>query len=380
MILFCLYFGEMQETTIKRTDLHSVVLRFVEPFRLVYGTFLGTENLILKLFSHDNLVGYGEASPSVTTKESVETIVRSLDKIAPNLSKLDEVEVDAAIQTVDKILPGNPSAKAAVDIALHDIHGQRQKRPLFDFFGGFREINTDITLSSRVPSHLAQEALAAVNNGFRALKIKAGFSPEEDFERIKSVRDRVGSNIALRIDANQGWTVKQAMSLLSRFEAFDLEFVEQPVKANDYKGLKKIRKQTSIPIMADESVCSPKDALKIIRNEAVDLINIKLLKSGGLHKAWQIAKIAEHYKISCMIGCMCESNIGVTAAVHLASGMTNIKFADLDSDLLQKDKLVLEGGAALNGSKRIPPSRFGLGIDKLDDKLLGEPIRRYVLS
>ena len=360
--------------------MHSAVLRFIEPFRITYGTSFETENVVVKIFTDDNLVGLGEASPSLVTKESAKTIIRSLDKLAPRLKEADNVEIDVAIKEMDEVLSGNPSAKAAVDIALHDIHGQRMKKPLFELFGGFREITSDITISSRTPLQISQEASAAVNNGFRALKIKTGFAPEEDIERIKAVRDCVGPNIALRIDSNQGWKVKQTIKILAKLEAFDLEFIEQPVKANDFKGLRKLRKHTSIPIMADESVCSPEDASKIIKNQAVDLINIKLMKSGGLLKAKEIIKIAEQSKIPCMVGCMCESNIGITAAVHLACGMTNVKFADLDSDILLKDKLVLKGGAALNSSKRIASSSPGLGIAKLDEKLLGKPIRRYFIS
>jgi L-alanine-DL-glutamate epimerase-like enolase superfamily enzyme len=360
--------------------LHSVFLRFVTPFRITYGTALGTKNLILKIFTDDNLVGYGEASPSFATKESIETIVRSLDKLAPNLKEADDLEIDATIKKMDKILSSNPSAKAAVDIALHDIHGKRLNKPLFELFGGFREITTDLTISSKTPLQIAQEALTAVNNGFRALKIKTGFALEDDLERIKAVRDCVGPNVALRIDANQGWKVKQVLKILDKLEKFNLEFIEQPVKANDFKGLRKLRKHTSIPIMADESVCSPEDALKIIRKEAVDIINIKLMKSGGLLNAKKIIKIAEQSKIPCMLGCMCESNIGVTAAVHLAAGMTNVKFADLDSDILLRDKLVLNGGAALNSSKRIVSPNPGLGIAKFDETLLGKPIRRYMIS
>jgi L-alanine-DL-glutamate epimerase-like enolase superfamily enzyme len=379
-ILTYLVLREVQDTTITRIDVHSVFLRFIEPFRITYGTSIGTKNLILKLFTDDNLIGYGEASPSFVTKESNESIVRSLDKLAPTIKKADNVEIDVAVQEMDKVLSGNPSAKAAVDIALHDIHWQRMKEPLFKRFGGFREITTDITISSGTPSQISQEASAAVNNGFTALKIKTGFAPEEDIERVKAVRNTAGPNIALRIDANQGWKVKQTLKLLEKLEAFDLEFIEQPVKANDFKGLRKLRKHSSIPIMADESVCSPKDASKIIKDEAADLINIKLIKSGGLLNAKQIIRIAEQSKIPCMMGCMCESNIGITAAVHLAAGMTNVKFADLDSDILLKDNLVIEGGAALKYSKRIAPSTPGLGIAKLDEKLLGKPIRRYMLS
>ena len=364
--------------TITRIDVHSVTLHFARSLTTTYGTSFETENFILKVFTSDDLIGLGEASPSAVTRESVKSITSSLDKLAPTLRNADELEIDVVLQKMDQEISGNPSAKAAIDIALHDILGQRTKKPLFELFGGFREITTDITISSREPTVLSQDALNAVNNGFRALKIKAGFSQEEDLERIKAVRDRVGPNVALRVDANQGWKVDQTIKLLGRLEAFDLEFIEQPVKAHDFKGLRKIREHSTTPIMADESVCSPRDALEITKKEAVDSINIKLMKSGGLLRANEIVKIAEQCKVSCMIGCMCESNIGISAAVHLASALTNIKYADLDSDILLKDKLVLEGGARTKNSQRIPPHGSGLGIIKMDEKLLSNPVRSYL--
>ncbi len=368
----------MRNITIKQIDLHSVILRFVEPLRTVYGTSFETENIVVRIFTDDNLVGLGEASPSLVTKESVETIVRCFDKLAPTLKNADDLKIDVVVEEMDEIVSGNPSAKAAIDIALHDILGQRMKKPLFALFGDYHEVQTDITLSSGTPAQMAQDSNKAIMAGFKALKIKVAFSSKYDFERIKTVRNSVGPDISLRLDANQGWSACQAIKMLKKLEPFNLDFVEQPVKARDLKGLRKVRKSSEIPVMADESVCSPEDAINVLESDAADMINIKLMKCGGLLKAKEIAEIAQTANVPCMCGCMVESNIGITAAVHLSSAVTNIKFADLDSDILLKDKLVLEGGADLKDSQRIPPSGSGLGIVKLDEKFLTQPIRKYV--
>ncbi|MCW3977678.1 MAG: dipeptide epimerase, partial [Candidatus Bathyarchaeota archaeon] len=227
------------------------------------------------------------------------------------------------------------------------------------------------------PEETAKDAVNAVRRGFRALKVKVGVDPEEDFERIREIREAVGSNVAVRIDANQGWTVHQAIEVLRKLERLNVEFVEQPVKADNIEGLAEVKKNSSIPVMADESIHSPEDALHIIRKDAADLINIKLMKSGGILKARKIAAVAEAANVPCMIGCMGESTIGITAGVHFAAGAKNVQYADLDSDILLKDRTVLDGGAKLKASRRIPLMKPGLGIVKLDEEILGKPVITY---
>lgn len=363
--------------TIKQIDVYSVVLRFQEPLKLAHGTCFESKNIIVKVFTDDEHIGIGEASPAA--HESNKTILKALERIVPHLKDADNLEIGTIIEKIDAVVSGNPSAKAAIDIALHDILGQRMKKPIFGLLGEFREVETDLTLSSGKPSEIAQDAFNAAKAGFKALKLKVGFSPDEDFERIRAVRTSVGPDIALRIDANQGWTVSQAIKMLRKLEPLNLEFVEQPVKADDIKGLREVKQNSPIQVMADESVCSPEDAMRLINIDAVDLINIKLMKCGGIQKAKKIASMAELANIPCMAGCMPESTIGITAAVHAAAALSNVKYADLDSDILLMDKLVLEGGAELKSSKRIPPSEPGLGIAKLNEKLLGAPVRKYFL-
>lgn len=365
--------------SIRKVDVHLVRLRFEEPFAITYGSCYESHTIVVKVFSDDNFMGLGEASPSVATAETGETILKALDRIIKHLKAADEEEIGALVKKMDKVIRRNPSAKAAIDIALHDILGQRAQKPVFDLLGGYREVPTDLSLSLKEPKEMAKDALKAVREGFTALKIKVGVSPLEDFERINSIRNAVGPDIALGIDVNQGWTVSQAIDMLKKLEPLRLEYVEQPVKTNDIKGLRKVKHNSSIPVMADESVCSVEDAKRIIENEAADMLNIKLMKCGGIHKAKKIATMAEAANISCMVGCMYESAIGVTAGTHFASSLSNLKFADLDSDILLKDKLVLEGGATLKSSRRIPPLSPGLGIAKLDEQLLGKPIKRYIL-
>jgi L-alanine-DL-glutamate epimerase-like enolase superfamily enzyme len=157
---------------------------------------------------------------------------------------------------------------------------------------------------------------------------------------------------------------------------YDVKFVEQPVPAENVEGLASVRKNSSIPVMADESVHSPADALRLIQAEAVDMINIKLMKSGGIHEARKIAEVAEAAGVPCMIGCMGESELGIAAAVHLAAAIKNIQYTDLDSDLLLRDK-VAGDGLKVQDSRRPLPNLPGLGVKEIDRKRLGTPVKVY---
>ncbi|RJS82350.1 dipeptide epimerase [Candidatus Bathyarchaeota archaeon] len=363
---------------IQQIEIYRVNLAYKEPFRIAPGASTESRNIIVKILTDYDVVGWGEASPSErVTGETPETVVRVLGKIAPRLLGKCPLRIEQDVELMDSLVKGNPSAKAAIDIALHDILGKTARKPLFMLMGGYRtEVLTDITLSIKSPKEMARDAVKAVKKGFKALKVKVGVNPTEDLERIKRIREAVGENIELRIDANQGWTPKQAVEVLNKMEKFNIEFAEQPVPAEDLKGLIEVKRNSPIPVMADESVHSPEDALRLIQAEAVDLINIKLMKSGGILKGRKIAAIAEAAGIPCMIGCMGESDIGIAAGTHLAAAVKNIQYADLDSNLLQKDKLVKKGGIKVKNSMRIFPKQNGLGI-KVDDKRLSNPIRIF---
>jgi len=365
--------------SIQQIEAYSVVLHYHEPFKIASGTSIESQNIVVRIYTDYEVFGVGEASPSKrVTHETPQTVLKALDKIAPRLIGMHPLRIEKIMETMDQTVAENPSAKAAIDIALHDIMGKTTRRPLFELLGGYRqEVLTDITLGIKESEEMAKDAINAVRKGFRALKVKVGVNPEEDFERIQEIRKVVGSNVAVRIDANQGWTVHQAIEVLKKLERLNVEFVEQPVKADDIEGLAEVKKNSSIPVMADESVHSPEDVLYVIRKEAADLINIKLMKSGGILKARKIAAVAEAANVPCMIGCMGESTIGITAGVHFAVAVKNVQYADLDSDILLKERTVLEGGAKLKASKRISLMQPGLGIVKLDKELLGKPVRAY---
>ena len=364
---------------IESIEVYKVSLGYREPFRIALGTSTVSENIIVKISTDFGIEGWGEASPSFKiTNETPKTVINALSKIGPKLIGMCPFKIEQIIEKMDEIIKGNTSAKAAIDMAILDIIGKKTRKPVSALLGGYRdEVLTDITLGIKSPKEMAKSAIKYVRKGFKILKVKVGVNPSEDIERVKKIREAVGPEIKIRIDANQGWTPKEAIEVLRKLEKYDVELVEQPVKAKDIKGLATVRKNSSIPVMADESVHSPEDALKVIKADAVDVINIKLMKSGGIWKAMKIAAIAEAAKIPCMVGCMGESNLGITAAVHFAAAVKNVQYADLDADLLLKDKLVTRGGAKVKDSKRILPKKNGLGIISFDKRVLGKPVRTF---
>jgi len=364
---------------IQQIEVYPVTLAYKEPFRIAPETSTESHNVVVKIVTDYGVVGWGESSPSKrVTGETAETVIKTLDKIAPKLIGHCPLRIEQDVEVMDSIVEGKPAAKAAIDMALHDILGKTARKPLFMLMGGYRtEVLTDITLGIKSPREMGEAAINAVKKGFKALKVKVGVNPTEDVERIKRIREAIGENMQIRIDANQGWTSKQAIEALNKIEKFNIQFAEQPVPAEELKGLVEVRKNSPIPIMADESVHSPEDALRLIQAEAIDLINIKLMKSGGILKGRKIAAIAEAAGIPCMIGCMDESEIGIAAGAHLAAAVKNIHYADLDSDILLKDKLVKKGGTKVKGSMRVFPKQDGLSIKELDEQILGKPKKIY---
>jgi o-succinylbenzoate synthase len=364
---------------IQQIEVYHVTLAYKEPFRIAPEASTESNNIVVKIATDFGVTGFGESSPSErVTGETTQTVIQVLDKLAPKLIGMCPLRIEQNIELMDSIVDGNPAAKAAIEIALHDILGKTARKPLYMLMGGYRtEVLTDLTLGIKSPREMVKDAIKAVKRGFKALKVKVGVNPQEDVERVRLIRQAVGENVQIRIDANQGWTPKQAIETLNKMEKFNIQFAEQPTPAKDIKSLVEVKKNSPIPIMVDESIHSPENALRIIQEEAADLINIKLMKSGGILKAKKIAAIAEAAKIPCMIGCMEESEIGIAAGAHLAASTRNIQYADLDSDILLKDKLVKKGGVKVKNSMRVFSKQHGLGIKELDNTFLGKPIKVY---
>lgn len=343
-----------------------ISMRLKKPFKTALRQVSVAESIIVKIATDTGHIGYGAASPTaVITGDINESIKGAIENyIAPAIIGMDIEELEAIMKKVQAAAIHNTSAKAAVDIAIYDLFGKKYQIPLYRLFGGARkEIESDITISVNSPEEMAEDAVNYVKSGYSTLKTKVGVDSKLDIQRVKSIRDAVGPNIQIRLDANQGWTPKEAVRTIRAMEdmGFDIELVEQPVKAHDIEGLKYVTQNVDTPIMADESLFSPYDCFTLLKERAVDILNIKLMKSGGLHNAQKINAMAESCGVECMIGCMIESKIGIAAAAHFAGGKLNITRADLDAvDLIAEEPIV--GGVELKGNKLILSDEPGLGI------------------
>jgi o-succinylbenzoate synthase len=341
------------------------------PFKTAMRTVNSVNDVIVEVHTDTGNIGYGEAAPTgVITGDTTGAIIGAIeDHIKKALINLEIEDIETIMLKLNSCIVNNNSAKAAVDIAIYDLFGQLHKTPVYKLLGGHRkELTTDITISVNEPEEMARDSIRAVNLGYRTLKIKVGKNAQKDILRMQAIRDAIGYDIDLRVDANQGWTPKEAVKAIRKMEdiGLNLEFIEQPVLAHDLVGFKHVTDNVDTPTLADESVFSPQDALKILQQRAADIINIKLMKTAGIYNALKITSIAEVYGVDCMIGCMLEAKVSVTAAVHLAAAKSIITKIDLDGPVLCSEDPV-HGGAIFDEYKITLNNDPGFGVKSIDN-------------
>lgn len=346
----------------------SVPLRV--PFKTALRRVDSVEDVIVEIHTDTGAVGYGEAPPTgVITGDTTGAIIGALkDHIIKTIIGRDVDDFEALTDCVQKCIIHNSSAKAAVDMALWDLYGQLYNIPVYKLLGGSKDkIVTDITISVNSPEEMARDAITAINRGYDTLKVKVGVNPKLDVERLSEIRNAIGARAKLRIDANQAWKPQEAVRILNQMQeqGLDIELVEQPVIAHDIEGLKYVTERSYVPVLADESVFSPLDAMKIIQSGAADLINIKLMKCGGITPALKIADAASIMGVECMLGCMLEAKVSVNAAVHVACARSIITKIDLDGPVLCSEDPII--GGSIFDEKDITVSKApGLGIKGIE--------------
>ncbi len=351
---------------IKDIVVANVEAPLITPFKTALRTVHSIQNIAVYVHTDDGQIGIGEAAPTaVITGETRGSILYAIEEyIKPAIKGMDIEDIAQIMDRLNQCIYQNTSAKAAVDMAIYDLYAKRYNAPLYQLLGGYRkELVTDITISVNDKEEMVKDSLAAVERGFTILKVKVGKDPLGDVERVRAIREAVGPHITLRVDANQGWTAKQAVRIIGTLEDADtnIQLVEQPVHYSDLAGMQYVTKHTLTNILADESVFSPKDALTIIEKRAADLINIKLMKTGGIYQAKKICQIAEANDIECMIGCMLETKISVSAAAHFAAAEKNITMIDLDGpSLCMKDPI--HGGPIFDKEKISMTDAVGIGF------------------
>jgi len=304
---------------ITEINIFKADLPLVAPFRIATMEVTAALNVFVRIATDSGLVGFGEANPYWRiVGETQETVLAACVDFAKILLGRDPLETERRAEDLGAYLARNFTAKSACEMALHDIAAQAAGLPLCRFLGGApRTFTTDRTVGLDAPEKMVADALRFHGRGFPAIKLKVGRTADVDVAVVRGVREAIGAETPIRIDANQAWDVTTALATLRRLEPFGIEYCEQPVPAWNVAGMAEVRRGTCIPIMADEAVFDAHDALMIIGARASDFINVKLAKCGGVSEALAIDAIARAAGIPCMLGCMTESRLALSAAAHI---------------------------------------------------------------
>ncbi|GAB3260004.1 L-Ala-D/L-Glu epimerase [Larkinella harenae] len=346
---------------INRIDIYKYNIPLKAPIAISLGTIENARNLLIRIHA-DGLMGWGEGSPFwMIVGETQETGWAAAQDFARLLIGQNALDIEGNLNRLDAYLPNNPTVKSAFDMALYDLAAQTAGLPLYAFLGGERfPLVTDETIYINSPERMAADAIRIKEQGGIAIKVKLGTNQRDDIRRVEAIRKAVGDQIPIRTDANQGWNYVTALTVLRTIQDWNVEYCEQPVKHWSMADLKRLRQHTTVPIMADESLFNHRDALRLAQEEAVDYFNIKLSKSGGIFNAQKINAIAEAAGIPCMIGCMSESRLAITAKAHFASARRNVTFYDLDAPFEHAIDPVV-GGVTYKGYALELPATPGVG-------------------
>lgn len=345
-----------------------VKLKLEEPYTISYETIDAAINVILRIETNQGIVGHGCAAPDehVTGETPEGNLAAIHDVVMPILKRADPFRSAKLVENLKIKISTQPSALAAVDMALYDILGKFAGLPVWKLLGGFRDrIKTSVTIGILPEEDTVKRARDWVAQGFKSLKLKGGKDVETDIVRIIKVREAIGKNIELRFDANQGFTVEQCQTFFEKTRQVKLEFIEQPTPKGQPDLLGRVTSNVPIPVMADESLLSLRDVFRLARHNLADMVNVKLMKVGGISEALQINAVARSAGLEVMVGCMDESALSIAAGLHFALARSNVFYADLDGHIgLLNDPFA--GAVNLRNGILYPNNKPGLGCELIE--------------
>jgi L-alanine-DL-glutamate epimerase-like enolase superfamily enzyme len=348
---------------ITRVESWRLDLKLQEPYAIAYGSYETAPNVFLRVATDGGVHGNGCAAPDPqVTGENAEDVQAALaGPIADRLKGADPLRPAHILVALRREFEGLPGALAAVDMALFDLMGKVAGLPVWRLLGGFRDcIETSITIGILAEDDTVLRARDRVAQGFRALKLKGGVDVEDDIARVLKVREAVGKAIELRFDANQGYTPAQAERFLAGVAPADLEILEQPTPGELPEQLGPLTHIATAAVMADESVVSRLDAFHLAGERLVDLLNVKVMKVGGIDEAMRVTAIGSAVGVRTMVGCMDEAALGIAAGLHFALARPSVTYADLDGHLDLIDDPT-DGAVILRDGVLYPADAPGLG-------------------
>lgn len=332
------------------------------------GSFSSLDHVMVRIATSDGLSGQGEVTviPEFMG-ESLDAVLGGIHVLASRLEDADLESLPKVHALIDRVLPSARSARAAIDEACHDIAGQRLGVPAWHLLGERCRERMDCTwtIGLKSPEATVEDAAARHALGFRTFKIKVGKDDAEDLLKVRLVRETLGPEVAIRLDANGAYAPERALRVLERLQVYDLEMVEQPCPALKLEGMARLRSSLGVRVLADESVFSAADARRVVDAGAADLVNIKIQKLGGLLPAREVADIVEQAGLACVVGSCLETGPGVAASAHFAVSCRSASHA---SDLSAGLQLGVDPGAAAIfggvGPTIHEPAGPGLGVAK----------------
>ncbi len=342
-------------------------IRLAVPYRIAGRTFDSAGMIFVTLLDEDGVTGHGSCTPvpPLTGDDPATALGALRERLLPALAAGDISDPVSAIARAEEASPSERSALAALDIALHDLHAKRLGLPLVQMLGGSRRrLMTSVTVGIDRPEAMVRQAVAHVARGFRILKVKIGEDTAVDLDRLRRIRSAVGPSIAIRVDANEGYSLDDAARCCRELADLDIELFEQPVAAGSPASLALLSSTCPIPVVADESVKVASDLPPLVAARAAGGANIKLMKCGGLAEARRLDSLLHQAGWSALVGCMDESRASIAAAAHFAAAADSVRWIDLDGHLdLSEDPFT--DGVELKDGELLLSDAPGLGVVRM---------------
>lgn len=366
---------------IKQVEVFGLEIDLKVPFIISYDRYDVMPTILTRIETESGIVGWGEAVPDQhvtgeTWDSTIEIIHHELASLVIGESPFN---INLIHKKMNEKIKDVPGAKAAIDLALYDLMGKISKQPVYRLIGGKSHKKLDIpqVISILSLKEMAKKAKEYVDQGFKHVKIKVGTDPDTDIKRIRMVREVLPNDVRLRVDANQGWTVNEAIYVIRQTQDCQVDWYEQPTKAGDHEALAEVRKATNVNIMADESVHQMLDLIDIMRVRGADYINIKLMKTGGIYPALQLANLAESYRVPCQVGSMVETAIGTMAGAHLSISQHIIHSNEMVGPLMFKEDVAKTD---YQDRTLVVQDRPGFGIDVDEEMVRAKAIKYHKIT